>query len=93
MGRKHRKFAADSANFLQLDCVLARVQRRTGQEIQQQQRKREERRQSYCGKIQGEVTPCSDLPLPILTEQIQRMAQADDAEMTAGGVDVVLTLH
>ncbi|KAF7315302.1 DBF4-type domain-containing protein [Mycena indigotica] len=31
-GRKHRKFAADDNNFLELDMVLARVKRRTREE-------------------------------------------------------------
>ncbi|KAM6502364.1 Dfp1/Him1, central region domain containing protein [Amanita muscaria] len=34
VSRKHQKFAMDDANYLQLDCVLARVQRRTLQQLQ-----------------------------------------------------------
>ncbi|KAJ7124883.1 Dfp1/Him1, central region-domain-containing protein [Mycena epipterygia] len=34
--RKHRKFAADDDNFLQLDYILARVTRRTREEVQQE---------------------------------------------------------
>ncbi|TFY59118.1 hypothetical protein EVG20_g7906 [Dentipellis fragilis] len=33
MHRKHRKFAADDSNFLQLDYVLARVRRQTKEEV------------------------------------------------------------
>ncbi|KAJ7712781.1 Dfp1/Him1, central region-domain-containing protein [Mycena maculata] len=36
-GRKHRKFAMDDANFLQLDYVLARVKRRTVEEMKQEE--------------------------------------------------------
>ncbi|KAJ6557186.1 Dfp1/Him1, central region-domain-containing protein [Mycena sp. CBHHK59/15] len=36
VGRKHRKFAIDDANFLQLDYILARVKRRTIQEVEQE---------------------------------------------------------
>ncbi|KAJ7078930.1 Dfp1/Him1, central region-domain-containing protein [Mycena belliarum] len=33
VGRKHRKFAIDESNFLQLDYILARVRRRTVEEV------------------------------------------------------------
>lgn len=36
-GRKHRKFAVDDANFLQLDYILARVKRRTVEEVKQEE--------------------------------------------------------
>ncbi|KAF8210085.1 Dfp1/Him1, central region-domain-containing protein [Mycena galopus ATCC 62051] len=36
-GRKHRKFAVDDANFLQLDYTLARVKRRTVEEVEQKE--------------------------------------------------------
>ncbi|KAJ7675064.1 Dfp1/Him1, central region-domain-containing protein [Mycena rosella] len=36
-GRKHRKFAIDEGNFLQLDYVLARVKRRTVEEVQNEE--------------------------------------------------------
>ncbi|KAH7922365.1 hypothetical protein BV22DRAFT_1106658 [Leucogyrophana mollusca] len=36
--RKHRKFAMDDSNYLQLDFVLNRVQRRTREELEEQQR-------------------------------------------------------
>ncbi|KAF8891667.1 Dfp1/Him1, central region-domain-containing protein [Infundibulicybe gibba] len=49
--RKHRKFAEDDAHFLQLDCVLARVQRRTRQEVEGEQNRREMRRQEHCKHI------------------------------------------
>lgn len=48
IGRKHRKFAADDANFLQLDFVLARVQRRTLEEVEAENRNREARRGQRC---------------------------------------------
>lgn len=44
-GRKHRKFAADDSNFLQLDFLLGRVRRRTMQEVEDEERDWEERRQ------------------------------------------------
>lgn len=34
--RKHRKFASDDSNYLQLDFVLNRVQRRTRQQYNEQ---------------------------------------------------------
>ncbi|KAJ7647471.1 hypothetical protein FB45DRAFT_893546 [Roridomyces roridus] len=36
-GRRHRKFAMDDSNFLQLDYILARVKRRTVQETQEEE--------------------------------------------------------
>ncbi|KAK2467783.1 hypothetical protein APHAL10511_000078 [Amanita phalloides] len=45
--RKHQKFAMDDANFLQLDCVLARVQRRTLQQLDAERAQRLERRRHY----------------------------------------------
>ncbi|KAJ7209526.1 Dfp1/Him1, central region-domain-containing protein [Mycena pura] len=36
-GRKHRKFAVDETNFLQLDYILARVKRRTVEEVEQEE--------------------------------------------------------
>ena len=33
VSRKHRKFAADDSNWVQLDSVLARVRRRTKDEV------------------------------------------------------------
>ncbi|KAF8070270.1 Dfp1/Him1, central region-domain-containing protein [Lyophyllum atratum] len=47
-GRKHQRFATNDANFLQLDCVLARVQRRTKDEVSEARMKREERRKYHC---------------------------------------------
>jgi regulatory subunit for Cdc7p protein kinase len=35
--RKHRKFAVDEANFLQLDYILSRVRRRTVEEVRQEE--------------------------------------------------------
>lgn len=35
--RKHRKFANDDSNYLQLDFVLNRVQRRTRQQYKEQE--------------------------------------------------------
>jgi regulatory subunit for Cdc7p protein kinase len=37
VGRKHRKFAVDDGNFLQLDYVLGRVKRRTVEEVEQEE--------------------------------------------------------
>jgi len=42
LSRKHQKFALDDANYLQLDCVLARVQRRTLQQFQAEDDQRRE---------------------------------------------------
>ncbi|KAJ7901697.1 Dfp1/Him1, central region-domain-containing protein, partial [Mycena olivaceomarginata] len=36
-GRRHRKFATDNANFLQLDYILDRVKRRTAEEVKQEE--------------------------------------------------------
>jgi regulatory subunit for Cdc7p protein kinase len=44
-GRKHRKFAQDDSNFLQLDFLLGRIRRRTVQEVEDEKRAWEERRQ------------------------------------------------
>lgn len=49
-GRKHRTFAMEAANFAQLDCVLARVQRRTRREVEEEQRKRVLTRRSRCAE-------------------------------------------
>lgn len=38
--KKHRKFAVNDANFSQLDCVLARVKRRTLQDIEEERTRR-----------------------------------------------------
>jgi regulatory subunit for Cdc7p protein kinase len=35
--RKHRKFAVDEANFLQLDYILSRVRRHTVEEVRQEE--------------------------------------------------------
>ncbi|RDB25382.1 Hsk1-interacting molecule 1 [Hypsizygus marmoreus] len=51
-GRKHQRFATSDANFAQLDCVLARVQRRTQAEVLEQKRKREEAHRYYCARVQ-----------------------------------------
>jgi regulatory subunit for Cdc7p protein kinase len=47
-GRKHRKFAADDANFLQLDFLLAQVRRRTIKEVEEETQNREARRTAQC---------------------------------------------
>lgn len=47
VGRKHRKFAVDDSNFLQLDFVLARVQRRTTAQVEEENQIREARRCGY----------------------------------------------
>ncbi|KAJ7262308.1 Dfp1/Him1, central region-domain-containing protein [Mycena haematopus] len=36
-GRKHRKFAVDDSNFLQLDDILGRVKRRTVEEVKREE--------------------------------------------------------
>ncbi|TFK44599.1 Dfp1/Him1, central region-domain-containing protein [Crucibulum laeve] len=46
--RKHRKYATDAANFLQLDCVLARVQRHSREEIANERKRRESSLMSRC---------------------------------------------
>ena len=48
LSRKHQKFALDDANYLQLDCVLARVQRRTLQQLQAEDDHRRDRRPYLC---------------------------------------------
>jgi regulatory subunit for Cdc7p protein kinase len=42
--RKHRKFAQDDSNFLQLDFLLGRVRRRTVQEVEGEKSEWEEKR-------------------------------------------------
>ncbi|KAF8647167.1 hypothetical protein AX16_006997 [Volvariella volvacea WC 439] len=59
-GKKHRKFAEDDANFFQLDCVLAHVQRRTKQEVWEEQQKLAQRRKLYCGRIASHSTDQPD---------------------------------
>lgn len=44
--RRHRKFAMDDANFVQLDSVLSRVRRRSLAEVEAERRAMESRRQS-----------------------------------------------
>jgi len=39
---KHRKFAMDDSNYLQLDFLLSRVQRRTRQEVEERERKQDD---------------------------------------------------
>ncbi|PFH51982.1 hypothetical protein AMATHDRAFT_2471 [Amanita thiersii Skay4041] len=46
--RRHQKYAMDDANFLQLDYVLARVQRRTLQQVETEQEIRCKQRQVFC---------------------------------------------
>ncbi|OCB88937.1 hypothetical protein A7U60_g3892 [Sanghuangporus baumii] len=41
-GRRHQKYANTEANFLQLDCALERVRRRTREEVEQMEREFEE---------------------------------------------------
>lgn len=41
--RKHRKFAENDANFLQLDFLLSRVRRRTVREVEDERREQEAR--------------------------------------------------
>lgn len=58
-GRKHRKFAEDDANFLQLDCVLARVKRRTLAEVEEEHRQRLKRRKMHCRRHEEAENPVS----------------------------------
>ncbi|KAG6862283.1 hypothetical protein C0995_015980 [Termitomyces sp. Mi166 len=55
--RKHQRFATNAANFLQLDCVLARVQRRTKVEIANIRMQREATRQRRfdCNSARAQV--------------------------------------
>ncbi|KAG6857261.1 hypothetical protein H0H87_007094 [Tephrocybe sp. NHM501043] len=46
-GRKHQRFATNAANFLQLDCVLAHVQRHTKTEVMNVRMQREARRKFH----------------------------------------------
>jgi len=52
----------DDANFLQLDCVLARVRRRTKQEVVEERMKREVLRKFYCAHAGEERQSCGDRP-------------------------------
>jgi regulatory subunit for Cdc7p protein kinase len=69
--RRHRKFAMDDANYIQLDSVLTRVQRRTRQEAEE-----EERMWSECG-YDG-VSRSSEVPETLRSSQT---AQEDDESM------------
>ncbi|OJA14498.1 hypothetical protein AZE42_04452 [Rhizopogon vesiculosus] len=69
--RKHRKFAMDDANYLQLDFVLNRVRRRTRQEAEE-----EERMWSECG-YSGQ-SRSSEVPE---TVQYSHPVQDDDESM------------
>ncbi|KIJ67678.1 hypothetical protein HYDPIDRAFT_37299 [Hydnomerulius pinastri MD-312] len=84
--RKHRKFAMDDANYLQLDFVLGRVQRRTRQEYERQERHYLERHEEHVS---------SDAPEAYLSSPPLR-AQEDDSmwddEMDAEGELVDLDL-
>ena len=48
----------NDANFLQLDCVLARVRRRTKQEVVEERMKREVLRKFYCAHAGEERQSC-----------------------------------
>ncbi|KAF9458449.1 Dfp1/Him1, central region-domain-containing protein [Collybia nuda] len=68
-GRKHKKFAVDDANFFQLDCILARVQRRTREEIQQEARKRAYERQYYCRRVNADIGSLSSEGQPVKQDE------------------------
>ncbi|KAG1864063.1 Dfp1/Him1, central region-domain-containing protein [Suillus tomentosus] len=69
--RRHRKFAMDDANYIQLDAVLNRVRRRTCQEAEE-----EERMWSECG-YDG-ASRSSEVPETLGSSQ---PAQDDDESM------------
>jgi hypothetical protein len=63
--------------------VLARVQRRTRDEVEQEQLKREHGRQYYCQGDQGGASPSSDEPDPTADKTIQQEdAEMDDDEVS-----------
>ncbi|KAG6891723.1 hypothetical protein C0992_006143 [Termitomyces sp. T32_za158] len=64
--RKHQRFATNAANFLQLDCVLARVQRRTKAEIADIRMQRDTARRHRFDSIRIRAQVPSDQSLPHL---------------------------
>lgn len=58
--RKHRKFAQDDSNFLQLDFLLARVRRRTLQEVEDErtEQKARHRRRATCDSGDDDGVDC-----------------------------------
>ncbi|KIJ18843.1 hypothetical protein PAXINDRAFT_109208 [Paxillus involutus ATCC 200175] len=67
--RKHRKFAIDDSNYLHLDFVLNRVQRRTRQEYEEQE-------QQYSARHEGHIS--SGIPEAYFSPSPPLIAEADD---------------
>lgn len=76
--RKHKRFAMNDANFLQLDCVLARVQRRTKHDVFEERIKREQMRRYYCGRVQENRGHVSDV---LASSPENQSMQHEDTEM------------
>ncbi|KAF7376027.1 DBF4-type domain-containing protein [Mycena sanguinolenta] len=61
-GRKHRKFAVDDNNFLQLDLILDRVKRRTIEEVKQEEAEWERKCSELDGSDEEEEAHFQDTP-------------------------------
>ncbi|KAG5653616.1 hypothetical protein H0H81_011842 [Sphagnurus paluster] len=81
-GRKHQRFATNEANFLQLDCVLARVQRRSKTEVSNARSKQENARSYHCSSSQERNENSRNaLESLCLPEQTFRYDTEDDFDM------------
>ncbi|KAF9244854.1 Dfp1/Him1, central region-domain-containing protein [Melanogaster broomeanus] len=81
--RKHRKFAMDDSNYLHLDLVLNRVQRRTRQEYEEEEQyysARHERRDS-SGVPEAYFSPSP----PLRAEEVDEVAWDDEMDADEGG--------
>ncbi|GLB37228.1 putative zinc finger in DBF-like proteins [Lyophyllum shimeji] len=84
-GRKHQRFATNDANFLQLDCVLARVHRRTKSEVLEARMKSEERRKNYCSNAhEGRGSPVDEPEFSSLVHHAIEYDAYEDIDMLGG---------
>ncbi|KAF5386259.1 hypothetical protein D9615_002435 [Tricholomella constricta] len=82
VGRKHQRFATNDANFLQLDCVLARVQRRTKADVLDARLKREETRRYHCrGGRHGSGSSSDNPESPLLMGRTFQYGVHEDFDM------------
>lgn len=92
-GRRHRKFATDDSNFLQLDFLLGRVRRRTLQEVEDEKREWEARRQrSGSTDPEDEGEDACDRFLSQSPQDIDQTIRPWDDEEVDGDGDVYVDL-
>jgi len=84
-GRKHRKFAQDDSNFLQLDFLLGRIRRKTIQEVEDEKMGWEKRRQR-TGSDSGEDDDADDrFLLQSPQDMDETLRQWDNGDALADG--------